>query len=500
MNKFFKIINYIFLILITINLGFSSIEEFEFKLEFEHDFDNDDYTIECDITYDGRDKTIDFDKDTNEDDLEYSKKFKYDLEVDCDEDVDEITLYIYNEDDKRIDKIKYEDDDSFEYYLDLVDKKQDWFEIEITDRFRDDNECTLKVDNEIFDYKFNDDTDSKRLTIQKNYDKTVRFTCDNELSKLEFKAFDNKNNILFNEQFEDSRFLVFDKQILLDSNQLNIELKYDFNLDNSKSKLICKFEKNDITSEFEFKADDTLEIDQTIDTKFTLSCNDKIEEIKFNILDKNDKKLIEKIYANKKIINYQLYLQDYLFELKIKANLSKTTYCTQNLDDNKNEQSKKYTYNLDQINYNVKASFDKVIEFHCTNSLDKVTLYVYPNDKTKSFYENSKNVLFSKTFGKDKTIDYTLDKSKLNKIEIKQIEQSNEDIEESIENKESEDKIVDKLTESEKNIILNPTLNQTLQDNLSENKKELKLEVLIIYISIGIILLLLVLLFLKKLF
>ena len=94
MNKFSKIINYIFLTLISINLGFSAIEEFEFKLEFDHDFDDDDYTIECEIKYDNKDTTIEFNKDSSSDDLEYSKNFKFDLEVDCNKDVDLSLIHI----------------------------------------------------------------------------------------------------------------------------------------------------------------------------------------------------------------------------------------------------------------------------------------------------------------------------------------------------------------------------------------------------------------------
>jgi hypothetical protein len=182
MNKISKIITYIILILITINIGFSNIEQYEFKLEFDHDFDNEDYEIECEIKYDSRDTTFNFDKDTTGDDLEYDKSFLYDLEVDCDKDVDQILLYIYDENDDRIDKIEVEEDDKLEYTLDLVDKSQDWFEIEIIDKFYDDNYCSLTVGGDVYNYEFNDNTDSKRLTIQKNYNENIKLICENKIS------------------------------------------------------------------------------------------------------------------------------------------------------------------------------------------------------------------------------------------------------------------------------------------------------------------------------
>jgi hypothetical protein len=490
MNKISKIITHIFLLLITINLGFSNIEKYEFKLEFDHDFDNEDYEIECDIKYDSRDTTFNFDKDTNGDDLEYDKSFLYDLEVDCDKDVDQILLYIYDENNDRIDKIEFEEDDKIEYTLDLVEKSQDWFEIEIIDKFDDDNYCSLNVDGDTYDYKFNDDTDSKRLTIQKNYNENIKLICDNKISKIKFTSFDSKENEVFDENTEDTNIFEFDKQVLFETNKLEIKLNYNFEL---KSTLECDLTKNGQSEKHKFKKSDNLKIEEKLSDNFKLSCNDKLEEIKINIFDDKNKKLIEKIFTEKRIIDYKLYLQDYLFEIKIESEFTETTYCKQLLDKN-TILSKKYTYGLKQTYFNVKGTFDKIIDFECTQKIDKVTLYVYPNDKSKTFIENSKNVLFSKTFGKDSTIDYTLDKSKLNKIKI---EEEKIEIEYEKKNEETSQKILNKNKDNNETDSKNSSSGDVIVNDIQESKTPI--EILIIYVCLACIFLLIISLIIKKL-
>jgi hypothetical protein len=493
MNNYLKLINYIFLTLITINLGFSSIEEFEFKLEFDHDFDNEDYTIECEIIYDSKEKIFEFDKDSSGDDLEYIKDFRFDLEVDCNKDVDDIDLYIYDENEDRIDKLNFEEDDGLEYTLNLVDKAQDWFEIEITDNFKEDNDCTLKVDEDLFDYEFNDDTDSKRLTIQKNYETDIKFICDEILSELEFTSFDSNENKLYTKSESDTKTFDFEKQTLYHTNILEVELTYNFE---TKSELKCDLTKNSETEEYSFTKSDTLKIKDKIGKEFKLSCNDKIEEIKIKILNDKNKELIEKTFIGKRIVSYELYLEKYLYELKIETNAKQTTYCTQILDQD-SKSSQKHTIDSKQTNYLHKGSFEKEIDFDCTQKLDKVTLNIYPNDLTKTFEENSKNLLFSKTFGKDSTIDYILDKSKLNKIITSQTEQSTQ----IIQTTEKLNENIGNLKNSTKSENITTKLNITeITENKNTQYKQIETEILIIYICLGLIFLLLILLILKKLF
>ncbi len=496
MNKFFKIINYIILALISLNLGFASIEEYEFKIEFDHDFDDSNKIITCEIKYDNKEKDFEFDKDSKDDDLEYIKNFKYDLEVDCNEDIDKITLFIYDEDEDRIDKIKYEDDDKFDYILDLVQKDQTWFEIELIDRFKEDTDCSLKVDSDIYDYSFNEDTDDKRLTIQKNYKTDFRLLCDEQIGEIKLKVYDKSKNEVFKEKYNNLKVISFDNNFLLEKNLLNLEINYDFSSKNSKSKLTCDFEKNGKETTHTFKSSDKLEIKETISNKFKISCDDTLKELKINIFDENNKKLISKTFENKRVINYEMFLQDYLFEIKIESKFTQTTYCNQILDDN-SKLEKEFRFDTDLTSYTIKGSFDKLIDLKCSKPLDKVTMYIYPNDKTKSFSENTKNKIYTKTFGKDSTIDYKLDKSKLKKIIEPQV---------TIQDKKSKenDIIKQELSKDINNEIqnnLNQTTNKTkiITQKTSNLNSQIKPEILIIYTCIGLFFLLLIILIIKKL-
>ena len=105
MNKYIIVL---LIFLFGAHSAYSATEEYTFILEFDHDFEENE-DIECEIIYDDRDKTLDFDEDSDDDYFIYENEFETTFENICDDEIDEIDVEIIDENDIRIDRFDYDD-------------------------------------------------------------------------------------------------------------------------------------------------------------------------------------------------------------------------------------------------------------------------------------------------------------------------------------------------------------------------------------------------------
>ena len=153
--------------------------QFLLKIQFEHDFGNDEFS--CDIRIDDETTTHDFDNQSSLEDLTFKESIDEEFEIDCEENIDYIRTTVY------AGQIVEE---SF--------SNEDEFSLEIKDLF----ENTFKTYIS-FDYNFDKETLTCDVEIDDNNPRTIEFEDNDELivdsysakSSVEFSCDDNLENI-----------------------------------------------------------------------------------------------------------------------------------------------------------------------------------------------------------------------------------------------------------------------------------------------------------------
>lgn len=183
---------------ITFDINDEDKETYEIRIELTSDFDE---TTKCDIEIDGNSEgTETFTDSSSSSDKKLIYDIKETIEFDCDEDIEEIDLRVYNEDGDKIHSEEYDDDDNFEY--EIAGGEFDYL-IQITDEFTKDNECDIIVDDKKID---NIEFDSRSSISEKrpegNFDEYVEITCDNLIEKIVIMSFyDGESKTLHEKEY-----------------------------------------------------------------------------------------------------------------------------------------------------------------------------------------------------------------------------------------------------------------------------------------------------------
>ena len=405
------IILFIVMLLSSISV-FSANEEYTFILEFDHNFD-DNEDIECEVIFDDRDKTLDFDEDTQSDDFIYENEFEKTLEVVCDDRFDEIEVEIKDEEGVRIDKFDYDSTKGFEYELDLVDEDDEWFTIIVDHDFNENEEieCELEIDSNKYDYEFDKESDNYELS--RNYRNEVEFECDDELDEILLIVYNENEQEEFRDTFNNDDKISFDEEDLELSYEFKLEFNHDFKSD--EDEISCDVELDgDSNKEVSFDEDsgssDTRYIDD-FKEKIEIDCNEDVDEIVLIIYNEDGDKIDSEVFEDDNKFEYDLTTGAYNFfliiedvigsneEVKCELFLDKISFERFTLDSTSSLIDKRKT-----------NSFNEKLELLCDQKLTKIELLVYED-------EDSNQNLFEKIYVNQQEIIYTINQEEVIELE-----------------------------------------------------------------------------------
>ncbi len=225
--------------------------DLRFILELDHDFEDDDDEIDCELTIDD-DYTFDytFNDDSSNDDMELEFNFSEDFVLDCGDKLEEIEFTLYDEEDDKILVKDYENEDEVEYefYEDLYK-----LVIDIDHDFDDDEEIECDLDYDKFDvsFDFDEGSSSRDLKITKYFAEKVYFECDHKLDDVTIEIFDDDGDDEFDDKFrkmnkfnysflddEDDSFSNINLSTISVSVQKGVSLKKNLNLYDYKTSRI----------------------------------------------------------------------------------------------------------------------------------------------------------------------------------------------------------------------------------------------------------------------
>jgi hypothetical protein len=392
MKSIFQVIFMLFIVTFAVPVAFSEAEEFEFKLEVDHDFD-DDEQIECTIEYDDNSKDFRFDEDDSGDDLVFEKSFTDKIDINCDESVDDITLQVYDQTGKEIYDEDFSNEDNLDFDLDDFgyDEDEDWFSIEVSHDFGSDEiDCDLEIDGDDYQFSFDSDDSSKVLTIEKNYDTEIKFSCDEEMDEIKFEVFDDDGDETYSELFTDDDRVSYDKdQEEMESTEVIIDIEHDFGNDD----ISCDLEiDGDDSGTYNFDEDSSssdLKIAVDIKEDINFDCDDRFDEIVVRIYNEDGEKVDILEFKNEDEFDYEVSGGFYDWSLRITnvfeeddvidCDITVDGIKTNELELDKNAKISEliHTGNLD---YN--------FELVCDAALDKVEFSTYFDGESSPIFEN----------------------------------------------------------------------------------------------------------------
>ncbi|MDA3854827.1 MAG: hypothetical protein PF569_01115 [Candidatus Woesearchaeota archaeon] len=458
-------------LIFTLNSAFSS--NYYFNIEIDHDFvDSDEIT--CEVIYDDRDRTWVVDEDSDNYDLELEKNFDDFLEMDCDDDLDEINLRIYEIDtDDKVFQETYDNEDKFEYELDLVDKDEEWFSIEIDHNFGSSEtiDCELTIDGTEFDYEFDADTDNDNLLIEMNYDDNIDFQCDDELKDMELIIYDDDEVEVFSKKYEEDDNLEFDNDDLDDKYELKIVIDHDFDGDDISCDLIVD---NIEESNFDFDEDSTssdLTIYAYFIDSFEFDCNDDIDEINLYIYDDNGDKIDSENYDDEDKFEYELNTGNYELFIQITNEFSSEDEIECDLIiDGEKEEDYELTDSSSFGDLRIEYQFENEFEFICEEEMEKFNVFIFNN------FDFNDDQIDEREYLNTNKLKYVInEKEVIEEIIVEEIQEEPE-IEVTVEiennNNNNEINIDDELVTYENQQDSNLDEN-TLNDNNDENQQNL---------------------------
>lgn len=184
---------------------------YDFSIEIDHNFGNNE-EISCELIIDNDYiRNYIFDEDSDSGDLLLEKDFAELVEFDCDEDFDDFEFKVLNGNLLIYEEL-FSDDDRFTY--EIKSENEFEFTIEIDHTFRNNEEinCTLEIDEtgDIYNYVFDDNTDSDDLLIEKNVEDKIEFLCDANFDEIIFELFNVFGNREIDENYETQNSLIYD--------------------------------------------------------------------------------------------------------------------------------------------------------------------------------------------------------------------------------------------------------------------------------------------------
>jgi len=380
--------------LLSLNLVFAEPEEFEFRLEVDHDFDDDDDRISCEIVFDDDDsKTFKFDDNDRGDDLVYERDFLEKVEVDCDEKVDEINIKVIDSAGVELFDEDYKHDKSVDYDLETYDEDEEWFEIKLKHDFGSkDIDCKLEVDSNDYDYTFDKDDSSDTLKIRKNFDKLIKFSCDDEIDEIQLKVYDDDNDEVYDKDYEEDDKISYDADKSdEDLTEAVIEIEHDFDED-----VKCEIEiDDDETKKYEFTEDSSssdLKIALDFLEFFKFECDERLDEITVRIYDDDGNKIDTLEEEREDEFTYELSGGEYDYVLNIINDFeSDEDIKCEFITDSKVTTKLKLDRHSRISDLRNDGNFDGNFVLDCDGNLDKVEFSTYYDGKSTPLFEQIYN-------------------------------------------------------------------------------------------------------------
>lgn len=402
MKNILRVILMLFIVTFSMPIAFSEAEEYEFKFEVEHDFD-DDEQIECDINYDDNTKTFRFDEDDSGDKLEFEKSFTDSIDIDCDENIDDITLQIFDQTGKKIFDEDYSREDKVKVDLDdfKYDEDEDSFSIEIEHDFGNDEiRCDLEIDGTDYDFKFDSDDSSDVLTIEKNFETIIKFTCDEEMDEIKLTVFDDDGDEEFEETYLEDDRISYDKDKEdMDSTEVIIDIEHDFGND----KISCDLEiDGDDYATYNFDEDSSssdLKVAVDIKEEISFDCDDKFDEIIVRFYNEDGEKIETLEFKNEDEFEYEVSggAYDWNFRIIHEFEEDEEIECELNVDNQKvldvelDDSSR-----ISDLMHD--GNFDVSVILECDAELDTIEFGTY--------FDGSSRAIFSEDYTSTSGFDY----------------------------------------------------------------------------------------------
>jgi hypothetical protein len=380
----------LFILTFSVPVAFSEPEEYDFTLEFKHDFDDEDDENECEVEYDDNSKSLDFDENSEDDELE--KSFTDKLEVKCDENVDEITLKIVDSEGVKVYDEDFDNEDRISVEIEDIryDEDEDWFSIEITHDFGSkDIDCDLEIDDLEYSFNFDSDDSSDTLTIEKNYDTEIKFSCDEEMDEIKLEIFDDDGDETYSETFTEDDKISYDKDKEdLESTEVIIDIDHDFGND----EISCDLDIDDDSSGTYIFDEDSSSSDLKIavDIKETIEfdCDDKFDEIIVRIYNEDGEKVDTLEYKNEDEFEYEVSggLFDWNIKITHDFESDEEIDCDIFVDGSKTKELELDDgAKISELIHN--GNFDTTVDMLCDANLDKIEFSTYFDDGSKPLLE-----------------------------------------------------------------------------------------------------------------
>jgi hypothetical protein len=390
MKKILQVIFMLFIVTFSVPVAFSEPEEYDFILEFKHDFNDEDDENECTIEYDDNSKSLDFDENTEDDEIE--KSFNDKLKVSCDENVDEINLKITDSEGVKIYDEDFDNEDRINVEIEDIryDEDEDWFSIEIKHDFGSkDIDCDLEIDNKEYNFNFDSDDNSDVLTIEKNYDTEIKLSCDDEMDEIELNVYDDDGDEKYSETFTEDDKISYDKDKEdMESTEVIIDMDHDFGND----EISCDLEiDGDNSGTYNFDEDSSSsDLKIAVDIKETVEfeCDDKFDEITVRIYNEDGEKVDTLEYKNEDEFEYEVSGGLYDWNVKITHDFEtdEEIDCDIKIDGIKTKELELDNgAKISELIHN--GNFDTDVEMLCDATLDKIEFSTYFDGGSKPLIE-----------------------------------------------------------------------------------------------------------------
>ncbi|MCA9459662.1 MAG: hypothetical protein KC550_03890, partial [Nanoarchaeota archaeon] len=191
----------------------SEFGEINYEIKIEHTFAINE-TFACDLIIDDEEIELEFDEDSDNDDLLITGEIMEDIDFDCNGDkFDKIFFQIYG---GSYNEEEITNDDYFEYEVPGSNTASNSFNFKIDFKYDFDTNdkvvCDLKTDNgiaKVYTFDKDDETSNNLYIDKKSASSTINFVCDKELKEINLKVYDKYNRVQVNEKNTDSKSIVY---------------------------------------------------------------------------------------------------------------------------------------------------------------------------------------------------------------------------------------------------------------------------------------------------
>lgn len=280
----------------------TNVQTYEIEIKINHEFGSSE-EIECDMNLDfgEEERTYIFDEDSDLEELRIYKNAQENVDFSCDSDVDKLIVNTYEE---TISQDFSSNEDRINFQIsnsDLNDFSEFNLEIEVKHNFAPSEEiqCTLEIDGDEADYTFDEDSNSEDFIINEIVNEEFDFDCDNNIDELYYIIYGGD----YDTQEEGDANSIEYEISNLDSDVFDFILYLSYDFENEDETLSCQITTDDTTRTQNYQEDDVENGKIIIDKYSTsksigISCDKKIDELEYEILDKFQRVQISDIEEN----------------------------------------------------------------------------------------------------------------------------------------------------------------------------------------------------------